>query len=157
MLGGGSFLDCGVYALMIAPFFLGNNIEVVHASTAFDEPRGVDLWGGGTVKQVEGDLICQFAFGFDNFYQCSLELWGSKGKISANRIFTAPPNISPRVLLENDEGSRVIPIIPDNQFENMLTHFYCLVHGQLHRSKEYQNMIRQAALMEKFLNLISKK
>ena len=122
----------------------------------FDESRGVDVWGGGTIKQVEGDLICQFAFGFDNFYQCGLELWGNKGKISASRIFTAPPNISPRVLLETGKGGKVIPTVPDNQFENMLTHFYCLVHGQFQRSNEYKNMIRQAVLMENFLNSISK-
>ena len=156
-LGGGAFLACGVYALMIAPFFLGNDIKVVQASISFDEARGVDIWGGGTLKQRAGNLFCHFSFGFDNFYQCSLELWGSRGRILASRIFTAPPDLSPEIVLHKSSGTEVINAMNDNHFVNILVYFHELIYGQSNISVEYENLIRQGTLMGQFLHLINDK
>ena len=99
-LGGGALLDAGAYAMKIAPFFLGKNIFVAQASSAQDQIKGVDIWGGGVVQQRDGPLFCHFSYGFDHYYQCSLELWGSIGKLTTNRIFTAPVGYNPKLIVE---------------------------------------------------------
>ncbi len=41
-------------------------------------------------------LVSQISFGFDNYYQCNYEIWGSKGKVIVDRAFTAGPDITPQ-------------------------------------------------------------
>ena len=43
--------------------------------------------------------VSQVAFGFDYFYQCRVELLGTKGKLQQTGL-TAPPNLEPVLLLE---------------------------------------------------------
>lgn len=155
-LGGGALLDAGAYAMKIAPFFLGNELSVVQGAMAIDSAKNVDIWGGGILKQKNGALFCQFAYGFDNFYQCVLELWGSKGKLSTNRIFTAPPNIEPRITIETNDGVQERVLQADNHYINMLKHFYNLVVNGGDKSSEYKENIRQASLIHQFKKVASK-
>lgn len=147
-LGGGALLDAGAYPLKVAPYFLGDRLAVTSASLSFDPVRKVDIWGGGMLTQTDGPLFCQFAFGFDHHYQCSLELWGSAGKITAPRIFTAPPGFSPRILLEGAQGveERILP--PDDHFSRMLEHFHEMIQGD-RRAEDAGNLL-QASLIEQF-------
>ena len=41
------------------------------------------------LEQVNNGITSQIAFGFNHFYQNNIEIWGSEGKLTANRIFTA--------------------------------------------------------------------
>jgi len=147
-LKGGALLDAGTYPLKIAPYFLGEDIEVTAATLSFDPVRKVDIWGGGMLAQQHGSLFCQFAFGFDHHYQCALELWGSTGKLFTNRIFTAPPGYSPRLLIETTQGTeeRILP--PDDHFVRMLEHFHDLIHSD-RRAEDGGNLL-QASLIERF-------
>jgi NDP-hexose-3-ketoreductase len=146
-LKGGALLDAGAYPLKIAPYFLGEDIEVTAASLSFDPVRKVDIWGGGMLTQKHGPLFCHFGFGFDHHYQCALELWGSTGKLFTNRIFTAPPGYSPRLLIETAQGTeeRVLP--PDDHFVRMLEHFHDLIRND-RRAEDSGNLL-QASLIER--------
>ena len=147
-LKGGALLDAGVYPLKIAPYFLGEDLEVTAASLSFDPVRKVDIWGGGMLTQKHGPLFCQFAFGFDHHYQCALELWGSTGKLSTNRIFTAPPGLSPRLLIETAKGTEERVLDPDDHFVGMLEHFHDMIHND-RRAEDSGNLL-QASLMDRF-------
>ncbi len=147
-LGGGALFDVGAYALKIAPYFLGDRLFVAHAAMAFNTDKGVDTWGGGVLQQEGGALQCQFSYGFDHHYQCALELWGSKGKLRAGRIFTAPAAFTPVLEIETAAAKqdRVLP--PDDHFKNMLQYFGRLVRGEEPASVEYLGNRTQAALVE---------
>jgi predicted dehydrogenase len=90
-LGGGALLDVGAYPIKISQILLGENLSVTAAKTFVDSEKCVDIWGGGFLSQNDGPLFSEIAFGFDHHYQCGIELWGSRGKLTANRLFTAPP------------------------------------------------------------------
>ncbi|ASB50951.1 Gfo/Idh/MocA family protein [Alkalitalea saponilacus] len=151
-LGGGALLDAGAYPLKISRIFMGSDIEVASASLKYDPEKEVDIWGGATIKQINGDLFSQVAFGFDHYYQCNLELWGSKGKISTNRIFTAPPGYEPTILLETSQGTKEIKLPADNHFEKMLIHFQkTILHPEI-AIKEYSQNNLQAKLIEQLKN-----
>lgn len=151
-LGGGALLDAGAYPLKISQIFMGDDIEVSAASLNYDSTKKVDIWGGAFLKQTNGDLFSQIAFGFDQYYQCNLELWGSKGKLSTNRIFTAPPNFEPTILLETPQGSKEIKLPSDNHFEKVLIHFHNLSNHPEEANKEYSQNILQAQLIEQLRN-----
>jgi len=147
-LGGGALLDAGAYPVKIVQLFLGNQIEVKASSLYLDPACNVDIWGGAYLQQSNGPLFAELAFGFDHYYQCTLELWGSKGKLTATRIFTAPPGFSPELLLETAAGKEVIAVEPDNHFRNMLLHLHRLITTGKDLDAEYEQNVVQARLLE---------
>jgi dTDP-3,4-didehydro-2,6-dideoxy-alpha-D-glucose 3-reductase len=142
-LGGGALLDAGAYPLKIAQIFLGFDIEVKAANLNYIPEHKVDIWGGAYVKQKQGNLFGELAFGFDHQYQCSIELWGSKGKLFTNRIFTANQTHLPIIELETQTGKEIISIPADNHFKNMLMHFHSLINAP------NLNMLREEYIQNK--------
>ena len=145
-LGGGALLDAGAYTIKITQLLLGPEVNVHAGSLTYDLLRGVDLLGGLFINDPMG-VIVQTAFGFDNFYQCNLEIWGSKGKITADRIFTAGPGISPKIRIEEAGNTEVLEIEPDNHFLNLLNDFAQTIHSGIFERK-YDEIQVQATLIQ---------
>ncbi len=117
-LGGGALLDAGAYMTKVSQLLLGENLQVVGSLLHMDASTGVDKYGEAMLKSDAGK-VAQVAFGFDYFYQCRLELLGTQGKLSAGRIFTAPPHLETNLTLETAGGVETITLLPDNHFVNM--------------------------------------
>jgi predicted dehydrogenase len=149
-LCGGALLDAGAYPIKISQILLGDTISVKAANLHYDEDLNVDIWGGAYLQQNEGSLFSEIAFGFDNFYQCNVEIWGSKGKISAERIFTAPPGYVAEVNVQTNNGMDVIKVEYANHFKNMLLYFIGCVKGN--NNEEYFKNINQARLIDELRN-----
>ena len=148
-LGGGALLDAGAYPVKLSQLLLGNEVKVTSAVLNREEEFNVDIWGGASIEQQDGNLFSQVAFGFDNYYQCNLEIIGSKGKLYTNRIFTAGESIKPKIILEtNANGLEEVELEPDNHFRNMLLYFHKLIMGLEDRNDEYSSNINQARLLE---------
>lgn len=148
-LGGGALLDAGAYPVKIAQYFLGLDLSVQAANLNYEPAMEVDIWGGAYLKQKNGLMFSEIAFGFDNFYQCSLDLWGSKGRVYTNRIFTAPPDYAPKIVIETKTGSEIIMLEPDNPFENLLKYFHGLIiSSKEERELEYNQNINQSRILE---------
>ena len=105
------------------------------------------MFGAVTIENSEGRVF-QGAYGMDCYYQCSLEVWGSKGKISANRIFTAPPGYTPAVRLETIEGTEDISLEPDNHFKQALKAFIAAEHDEALQKKMRDQLLQQARLVD---------
>lgn len=147
-LGGGSLLDAGAYPLKVTQEILGRNIKVVSSSLNYDDYKGVDIWGDAYLKNLKGTCNSQISFGFDNYYQCSIEIWGSTGKISTNRVFTSPPGYRPEIVLEKSGvDSQKIVVESADHFEGMLNHFYKLIVSNDFEDEYIQNIL-QADLIE---------
>ena len=151
-LGGGSLLDAGVYPIKISSIFLNDDISVSSSTLYYDKSLGVDIWGGGYLVQKNGKLFSQISFGFDNFYQCNLEILGSKGKIIADRIFTAPAKEKQIIRLQTPDSEKNIQIPPDDHFVNMFHHFYNLIFTKKGIEKEYKQNILQGKLIQEMMD-----
>lgn len=131
-LGGGALLDCGGYPVKIASQLLGDSVHIVAASLNTVKGHDVDIFGSATMENDE-HIIAQIAFGMDNAYKCELEIWGSEGCIFAPRVFTAPADFSPVVVLKKQE-EKVFEIPMDDQFLGSIKHFYkCILDDDLRR------------------------
>lgn len=148
-LGGGALYDVGAYPVKLTQLILGKDIEVSSAQLSFKSNFDVDILGGATLTQRKTGLFSQIAFGFDNFYQCNLEIVGTEGKLVTNRIFTAGLNVIPEIQLENElEGSRKVILEPDDHFQKMLLNFYSVCYGDVQKEIEYRQNLNQAKLLE---------
>lgn len=144
-LGGGSLLDAGAYTLKATTFMLGMGFGVRSSQLMYDQLRGIDLWGSAFLTNKDG-LVSQVSFGFDNFYQCDYEIWGSKGKIVVERAFTAKPGFIPTAIFEQQGVNKTIQLPEDNQYKNMLEYIISLINGAKHN--EYEQNIEQARLID---------
>lgn len=146
-LGGGALLDAGGYVVKAAQLFLGPDLTLGGAFLKYDRQLDVDIYGGAILKNNK-DQIAHVSFSFDNYYQCSYEIWGSKGKITADRAFTPPPNFAPTILLEKQDHKQEFIITPDNHFINILKEFHRAIQEKdFHRHRN--DAVLQANLLEK--------
>jgi dTDP-3,4-didehydro-2,6-dideoxy-alpha-D-glucose 3-reductase len=145
-LGGGALLDAGAYTLKAADFIIGNDFEVKAASLNISKSFDVDIFGGIYMVNRQG-ISAELSFGFDNSYQCNYEIWGSKGKITSQRAFTAPPGYSPTLIIEKQGNKDEIELPPDDHFYNMLTHIETCAKNNNFETENLQNL-RQAYYIE---------
>lgn len=144
-LGGGALLDAGAYTLKAVSFVLGGGFRVKAATLWFPPETDVDMGGGAYLDNGQG-LMAEVAFGFDHAYQCNYEIWGSKGRLLARRAFTAPPGLSPEIVMESDQGTEIRVLPADDHFANMLTHFADCVRNHEFED-EYAQCLEQAGLV----------
>lgn len=146
-LGGGALLDAGGYVLKLATLMLGNTIKITSAVSNLSEIFGVDIFGSVSFVNSAG-LVCQGSFGIDCHYQCSLEVWGEKGKLFTNRIFTAPPGYEPVIIIEDANGAKSIKLAADKHFLHSIERFILAVTDDNIREKMYADLLLQAQLVD---------
>ncbi len=145
-LGGGALLDAGAYMTKVSQLLLGTGCEVLGASLQDDPETGVEMYGEAMFRNGAGQ-VAQVAFGFDYFYQCRVELLGTKGKLSTNRVFTAPPGFEPTLLIEKQGESEEIKLPADNHYINMWNWFAAEIQsGDF--SNHWKILLDQARLLE---------
>ena len=146
-LGGGALLDNGAYTLKCASYLLGSgNLHVVGAMCggAVPELGSVDITGAIMLRS--GDIAVHAAYGFDHYYQNGYEVWGSGGKISTARAFTAREDFDAPVVLEMKSG-REIKTFRDDHFAGLLDYVSTsIANGDF--ETEYRECLEQARLLK---------
>jgi NDP-hexose-3-ketoreductase len=145
-LGGGALLDAGAYVLRATTFLCGPGLEVAAAHLEHHGDYGVDWYGGAFLRSPRAGTFSEVAFGFENYYQCNYELWGSTGRIVSTRAFTAKPDFSPTIIVERSGHSEQIALPPDDHFLNMIRHFQGIV-ARSDLEAEWTQLLEQARLI----------
>ena len=146
-LGGGALLDCGGYPVRLSAKLLGNSVRVASAQLCGWSQYGVDLYGSATLVNDKNE-VAQIAFGMDNEYRCELDVWGSKGNLTATRIFTAGIEVQPEVLLKQAGNQQQIKLDVCNQFLNSIDEFEkCILDSDI-RNNHYEDIATQARLID---------
>lgn len=146
--GGGSLLDAGAYTIKASQLFLGNDLEFLNAVLFIDPRLKVDIYGNATFINKEG-IVAQLSFGFDNYYQCNYEFWGSTGRLHAEKAFTPKPNEQPKILFEKAGKKEQILVDADNHFVKILSYFNDILHNG-----NYQKIIKESLAQSRLINEI---
>lgn len=146
-LGGGTMLDNGGYTIKLINRLLGKSARLVSSGLDYDEETGVDIFGTAEFMNADG-VLAQAAFGMDCQYQCSLELWGSKGRLTTGRIYTAPDGFVPTALIETGAGSRSIELASCDAFEESIKMYLRAVDDDSVRADMAQELVRQAEFVD---------
>lgn len=154
-LGGGALLDAGGYTMKLASYLLGPTSKVVTATANYIPSFDVDMYGSATMVN-DKHQVAQLAFGMDNDYQCKIEIWGSKGTITADRVLTAPTGYIPTYCIKKNQEIETRKLSPDDAFLKSIIHFGECVHDKVTRKRNYDIIITQEELVESFLNHIRK-
>lgn len=147
-LGGGALLDAGAYTIKASQVFLGLDQSMEYAFLNKEENE-VDFQGSIVLKNG-ANITSQLAFGFDNFYQNKIEIWGKSGKITMNRAFTAGPGVIPLVILEKQGITTEYQLSVDNHFIKSLEEFANAIYKN--NFSEREDILNQARLIDKVIN-----
>lgn len=151
-LGGGALLDAGGYVIKLATYLLGDSMEIVTGCVNTPNGENVDFYGSFTAKNGNGEIF-QGAFGMDNNYECSLEVYGQKAKLVNSRIFTAGSDFQTRIEIFSNEPKKEIMLSKDDHFMNSINYFNDLVKNKENREKEYSSLLKQTKNLEKLKGL----
>jgi len=151
-LGGGALLDAGGYCMKYASYLLGDTAHLTTAQANHLEGFEVDMYGSATMVNDAGQ-VAQIAFGMDNDYKCEIEIWGSQGTIVSNRILTAPAGFIPTYVIKKNQDFETHELPADDAFYKSILRFIdCVENGNI-RKENYQLLLIQETLVERFKNL----
>ena len=151
-LGGGALLDAGGYCMKYANYLLGNTAKVVSAQVNYLAEFDVEMFGSATMVNDEG-LTAQLAFGMDNDYKCEIEIWGSQGTITSNRILTAPAGFVPTYTIKKNQDIETRELPADDAFLKSILRFKQCVEDPEVRNENYDILAQQEKLVEDFKTL----
>ena len=146
-LGGGSLYDAGVYPLKISSLLLGNNLKVSSAKLIKSSNLGIDMWGAALLNEPNSGITSNISFGFDNHYKCCIDIWGSKGRIYADRVFTAPSDLETKIYLDINGITQTIKVGKDDHFKNLMNYFYNTILNNNLAKDELKSIFSQAKLV----------
>lgn len=152
-LGGGALLDAGGYCLKYANHLLGGNANVVTAQANYIEGFEVEMFGSATMKNNKGQIV-QLSFGMDNDYKCDIEIWGSKGTITAGRILTAPAGFVPTYTIKKNQNIETRELPVDDAFLKSIERFVECIENKDSRKEEYDILHNQEVLVEQFKKFV---
>lgn len=151
-LGGGALLDAGGYCMKYARYLLGDTAKVVTAQANHIDGFEVEMYGSATMANENGD-VAQISFGMDNNYRCEIEIWGSKGTITAGRILTAPAGFVPSYTIKKNQDIETRELPADDAFLKSIQRFVACVESDETRKEEYAILHTQETLVEQFKEL----
>ncbi len=148
-LGGGALLDAGGYCMKYAAYLLGDSAKLVTAQSNYIDGYEVEMYGSATMKNDKGQ-IAQLAFGMDNDYKCEVEIWGSKGTITTNRILTAPTDFVPTCIIKKNQDCVERNLPSDDAFLKSIQNFIAFIKNHTLREDNYKQLVRQEMFIESF-------
>lgn len=140
-IGGGALKDVAGYVLRTVNFLNDNRFGVMSSNVCYNE-YGTSLFGTALLK--DGKLSAEISFGFDNFYQCNYEIWGSIGKISVLRAFTPKPEDKTIIVVETQGNREEIHCPAYNHFVGAMEEFYRICNDDNAREKHYVDILFQS-------------
>lgn len=151
VVGGGVLMDAAGYPLRACRMLLGEDMQVTAASV-HRRPDGGSVWGSAYLAGADG-LGASVAFGFDNHYQCRYEVWGSRGKLVADRAFTAGAAFAPRLTLETAKGVEERMVEPDNHFMGAMMEFHRIVRDPTQRAAHARQILLQSQGLQRIADM----
>lgn len=151
-LGGGALLDAGGYTMKYANYLLGDTARVVTAQANYIRGFEVEMYGSATMVNDRGETA-QLAFGMDNDYKCEIEIWGSMGTITSNRILTAPAGFAPSYTIKKNQDIDTRDLPADDAFFKSIIRFVDCVNNTKTRECNYAIIAKQESLVDEFVKL----
>ena len=144
--GGGALNDVGCYLVSASklifqdlPIFIFSNLEI-------DKKLKIDVQGNA-VMVFPNNRTAIISFGYDNYFQSTYEIWGSKGMIKTERAFNVPPKMEITLKLYSDDKIKNFMIKPVNQFQLTIENF-CNGLNVMTDTNFEQDFLEQALIMD---------
>ena len=147
-LGGGAFLDVGSYLISATTALFRETTPAVLYSR-IDTASGSRVnTGGQAVLRSQSGVYITLEWGVDCAYRNEIDVWGSEGSVSSDRIFSKAADYVPRFRFVDLKGREEFRTgRAGNHFGSMFESFRTLVDNPLAAEGERGEIVRRAHLM----------
>ena len=145
-MGGGALLDCGCYTLKLAQYLMSEDMRIEQSRLFYTDDCDVDICG--CITATSGCKYTQLSFSMDQQYRCDLEIWGSKGALITDRIYTAPPDHKAKIMIKKGLDEEILEIEPSDQFRAVADKLAEAVMDKRIREELYNDIKRQSELVQ---------
>jgi predicted dehydrogenase len=152
-LGGGAFLDVGSYLTSAITGLLGAaEPEVLFSEITKSSGSPVDTSGQAILSYpVLGNPVnIILEWGINRAYRNEIDLWGSGGSVTSERVFSKPADYVPKFRFLDLHGNESFEFgQPENHFLTMFGVFLQLTHDAKAAERERIDIVRRAGLLDK--------
>jgi len=145
-LGGGALLDAGGYVVKLATLLLGPSIKLLTSKLCYKDDFEVDMYGSFVFTNDKNQIFFG-EFGMDCEYQCNLSIWGNKGILNTNRIYTAPDGFVPIIEIVKKSKKIEIELDVDFSFQKSIEIFIKAIVNEKVRIKIYKEIEIQSKII----------
>ncbi len=145
-LGGGALNDVGCY-LISASTFIFNDLPIsVFCNLKINNKLNIDI-GGSILLTFSKNRSALVSFSYDDYFQSTYDVWGTKGLIKTERAFNVPKNMKTMISLNQNDKIKKIPISPANQFQLAIEEFCTKIKNNSNNNFE-KEFLNQALIMD---------
>jgi NDP-hexose-3-ketoreductase len=141
-LGGGATLDALVYPLSFCLALAERAPKTWWSAVRHDTEHDIDV--GGVVAMDFGDWTASLVYGMGLRYRNAIRVLGSTAELTAERVFTRPPDLAGAIRIHRDSGTEEMIIPAADHFRLMLERFAARV-----RSGDPDRVTENAALLQR--------
>ncbi len=147
VMGGGALYDAGGYPLAAARWLFGE--EPCRLSAVLEQGGQSEVDERGAIQlEFPSGRTAHAVFGFDYSYWNSYMVWGSTGRLVAERAFSVPRDVAPSMRLISAEGTRDLPTQAEDQFRAMIDAFCAAVQSGDSTGAFERELLAHAAVVD---------
>ena len=152
-LGGGAFLDVGSYPISaLTSLFPRQEPAVSFSEIIVADGSPVDT-AGRAILRYDADLTATIEWRTGAAYRNEIDLWGSDGSVSTERLFSKPADYVPRFRFLDLHGRETLELgEPGNHFEAMFRVFVDFIRDPEKAENERALIVRRATLADRIRN-----
>ena len=153
-LGGGALFDVGCYPISaVLALFPNETARVAYASVRCRDAWKLDT-DGQAVLELSNHALAHLEWRINSSYRNEIEIWGDRGSVFTDRIFSKPTDYVPRFRLRDTSGSETIETgEAADHFVLMLQNFSQIMHDKDALESEQRRIVRSAYVMDRIWSI----
>ena len=144
--GGGALNDVGCYLISASTFIFKDVPTSVFCNLEINNKLSIDI-RGSILLTFSKNRSALVSFGYNNYFQSTYDVWGTRGLIKIERAFNVPKNMKTIISLNQNDKTKKIIIPPANQFQLTIEDFCTKIKNNLNNNFE-KDFLNQALIMD---------
>ena len=145
-LGGGALNDVGCYLISASTFIFNDLPTSVYCNLEINNKLNIDI-RGSILLIFSKNRSALGSFSYNNYFQSTYDVWGTKGLIKTERAFNVPKDMKTMISLNQNDKIKKIQIPPANQFQLAIEDFCTKIKHKSNNDFE-KEFLNQALIMD---------
>lgn len=152
-LGGGALFDVGCYPISaIIALYPEENLHVNYANIITRDGSAVDTDGQALITLANG-VVANLEWKINCTYRNEIDIWGDKGSVYTDKIFSKRPNYIPAFHFRDIHGTETTELgAASDHFVSMLQYFRSTIDDQGAAKAERNRIARRADVLSRILS-----
>jgi predicted dehydrogenase len=145
--GGGALNDVGCYLISASIFIFKDIPTSVFCNLETNNKLNIDI-RGSILLTFPKNKSALLSFGYDNYFQSTYDVWGTKGLIKVERAFNVTKDMKTIISLNQNDKIKKILIPTANQFQLTIENFCAKIKNNTKTYDFEKEFLDQALIMD---------